>query len=70
MNTLRVRLQKLLATCVSALIPVREARHRVRYCLHPLNDRRCVRQSRNRYRRVYHGFGDALRAQARAVGGG
>ena len=49
MNTLRVRLQKLLATCVSALIPAREARHRVRYCLHPLNDRRCVAYFKRRY---------------------
>ena len=37
MNTLRISLQKLLATCISALIPGRELRHRVRYCLHPLN---------------------------------
>lgn len=49
MNTLRISLQKLLATCISALIPGRELRHRVRYCLHPLNDRRCVGYFRRRY---------------------
>ncbi len=49
MNKLRICLQKLLATCVAALIPTREARHRLRYLLHPLNDRRCVSYFKGRY---------------------
>ena len=49
MNRLRVSIQKLLCTCVSALVPDRETRHRVRYALHPLNDRRCVEYFMRRY---------------------
>lgn len=49
MNRLRIALQKFLATCVSALIPSRGLRHKVRYQLHPLNDRRCVEYFTKRY---------------------
>ena len=37
-----IGLRKLLATSLSALIPHKKLRHRVRYALHPLNDKRCL----------------------------
>lgn len=46
---MRVCMQKLFCTCVSALIPDRGLRHRVRYALHPLNDRRCLEYFDRRY---------------------
>lgn len=36
-------------TCVSALIPCRELRHKVRYALDPLNDKRCVDYFKRKY---------------------
>ena len=38
-----IGLRKLLATSLSALIPHKKLRHRVRYNLHPLNDKRCLK---------------------------
>ncbi len=49
MNKRFWKIQKLICTCVSAIIPCRELRHKVRYALDPLNDKRCVDYFKRKY---------------------
>lgn len=44
-----VAFRKLISTAVAVLIPGRAMRHKVRYVLHPLNDRRCTAYFRHKY---------------------
>ena len=55
MNKSLTGIQKLCCTVVSALVPVRKWRHKVRYMLNPLNDKRCVSYFAKRYAARYAG---------------
>lgn len=44
-----IAFRKFICTAVSALIPHKELRHRVRYALDPLNDRRCTAYFSRKY---------------------
>lgn len=49
MNNLKTGILKFLCTLISALVPVKEWRHKVRYALNPLNDKRCTAYFAKRY---------------------
>lgn len=57
MNNLKTGILKFFCTLISAIVPVKSWRHKVRYALNPLNDRRCTAYFTRKYAALpYNGF--------------
>ena len=57
MNNLKTGILKFFCTLISTIVPVKSWRHKVRYALNPLNDRRCTAYFTRKYATLpYNGF--------------